>query len=81
MKLRVMSMNLRNSGAKDGKNVWNNRKGLVREILESYQPDIIGFQEALSDQMRDLTNQQHEAARRQSKGLCSPNARGADRRL
>ena len=54
MKLRVMSMNLRNSGAQDGKNIWKNRKGLVQEILQTYQPDIISFQEALLDQMHDV---------------------------
>ncbi len=54
MKLRVMSMNLRNSGAHDGRNIWKNRKGLVQEILHAYQPDVIGFQEALLDQMRDV---------------------------
>lgn len=54
MKLRVMSMNLRNSGARDGRNIWKNRKGLVQTILDIYQPDVIGFQEALLDQMYDL---------------------------
>lgn len=54
MKLRVMSMNVRNSGAQDGKNIWNNRKGLVQEVLQAYRPDIIGFQEPLLDQMYDL---------------------------
>ena len=49
-----MSMNVRNSGAQDGKNIWRNRKGLVQEVLQKYSPDIIGFQEPLLDQMYDL---------------------------
>lgn len=54
MKLRVMSMNVRYSRGKDGKNIWANRKHLVREVLQRYKPDIIGFQEPLLDQMHDL---------------------------
>ena len=54
MKLRVMTMNVRYSRGKDGKNIWANRKDLVREVLYTYNPDMIGFQEPLLDQMRDL---------------------------
>ncbi len=54
MKLRIMSMNVRYSRGKDGKNIWANRRDLVREVLHTHNPDIIGFQEPLLDQMRDL---------------------------
>jgi len=47
-------MNVRYSRGKDGKNVWANRKSLVRKVLQKYCPDIIGFQEPLLDQMNDL---------------------------
>lgn len=45
--LRVISMNVRYSRGKDGKNIWTNRKNLVGKILHKYTPDIIGFQEPL----------------------------------
>ena len=54
MKLRMMSMNLRYSQGEDGKNRWANRKELVKEVLQKYSPDIIGFQEPLLDQMQNL---------------------------
>lgn len=54
MTLRIMTMNVRNSGARDGKNIWANRKDLVRQVLHTHNPDMIGFQEPLLDQMRDL---------------------------
>lgn len=54
MKLRIMSMNIRYSRGKNGKNIWPNRKHLVGEVLQKYHPDIIGFQEPLLDQMQDL---------------------------
>ena len=54
MTLRIMSFNLRYSRGKDGRNIWANRKGLVKEVLQKYNPDIIGFQEPLLDQMHDL---------------------------
>ena len=54
MKLRIMSMNIRYSRGKDGKNIWANRKGLVREVLQRYNPDIIGFQEPLLDLQRSV---------------------------
>lgn len=54
MKLRIMSMNVRYSRGKDGRNIWTNRKHLVKEVLQKYHPDIIGFQEPLLDQMQDL---------------------------
>ena len=54
MNISVMSFNIRYSRGKDGKNVWANRKHLVGDLIRRYSPDIIGFQEALQDQMDDL---------------------------
>ena len=52
--LRLLSFNLRNSAARDGDNIWKNRRPLVAAILKTHRPDIVGFQEVLIDQLRDL---------------------------
>ena len=41
----VMSFNMRNSYAKDGANCFENRKPRIKEALDQYAPDLIGFQE------------------------------------
>jgi endonuclease/exonuclease/phosphatase family metal-dependent hydrolase len=48
--LRVMSFNIRNSGAKDGVNAWPKRANLFFQVIESYDPDLLGVQEVLADQ-------------------------------
>src|SRR4051794_35326651 len=48
--LRVMSFNVRNSGAKDGLNGWKNRKELFFTTIEQFKPDLLGTQEVLADQ-------------------------------
>lgn len=45
--MTIGTFNIRNAGADDGINIWNNRKGLVIESIMDKSPDIIGFQEAL----------------------------------
>ena len=52
--LRLLSFNLRYSEARDGNNIWKNRRPLVAEILNTYRPDVAGFQEVLIDQLHDL---------------------------
>ena len=54
---RVMSFNLRNSGAaqEDGDNKWDNRREAVVKLLNEECPSIFGVQEALPDQMQYLT--------------------------
>jgi endonuclease/exonuclease/phosphatase family metal-dependent hydrolase len=49
-----MSFNIRYSESRDGRNIWQNRRPLVGEILRIYRPDVVGFQEVLIDQLRDL---------------------------
>lgn len=51
-KLTVMTFNLRVEAEKDGINHLNNRKGKIMDTIMTYQPDLIGFQEA-SDATRD----------------------------
>ena len=50
----VMTFNLRYSTPKDGENSWDNRKAFVAELIQYYQPNIFGVQEALHSQMRYL---------------------------
>ena len=47
----VMTFNIRTSQGRDGENVWPNRKELVAETIERFDPDIVGLQEALSEQI------------------------------
>jgi endonuclease/exonuclease/phosphatase family metal-dependent hydrolase len=53
--LRVMSFNVRNSGAKDGPNAWSLRKELFFSTIEQFNPDLLGTQEVLADQYDDIT--------------------------
>lgn len=48
--VRVMSFNVRNSGAKDGENRWANRRELLVGVIKAYDPDLLGLQEVLADQ-------------------------------
>ena len=52
--LRVMSFNLRNANVFDGPYLWRFRRPRVRETLRFYRPDVLGCQEALDSQVRDL---------------------------
>ncbi len=51
---RVVSYNIRYHNPDDGVNAWSKRKEAFSELLGEYDPDILGVQEALSDQMEDL---------------------------
>jgi len=51
VRLKIMSLNLRWSGAKDGINCFENRKPKIRELLSREAPDVIGFQE-ITPEMR-----------------------------
>jgi len=52
--LRVMTFNLRQSGANDGVNAWPHRKGKAAAEVLFHQVHLLGVQEALRDQMEDL---------------------------
>jgi endonuclease/exonuclease/phosphatase family metal-dependent hydrolase len=52
--LRVMSFNIRNSGARDGTNSWKYRQDYFFQVIEHFSPDLIGFQEVLADQYDDI---------------------------
>lgn len=49
--LKVMSFNIRYDNPNDGKNIWENRKNEMLEMLNYYQPTFIGLQEALLHQL------------------------------
>ncbi len=55
MELNVMSFNIR-LDRDDGINSWKYRMPIVKSYLEETSPDIIGFQEPLQNQVRDLEN-------------------------
>jgi endonuclease/exonuclease/phosphatase family metal-dependent hydrolase len=54
--LKVMTYNIRLDHNSDGVNQWPNRKNKVFELIKKYDPDIFGVQEALPNQMEDLSN-------------------------
>ncbi len=53
---RVMSFNIRWGGAADPPSVWGNRRERVLKTILAYDPDILGVQEALLRQSKDLRN-------------------------
>jgi endonuclease/exonuclease/phosphatase family metal-dependent hydrolase len=57
MKLRILSFNIRYWKANDGHNNWENRKNMVAKVVHDQNPDIIGFQEVLKQQLDFLIDQ------------------------
>ncbi len=53
--IRVMTYNIRYNNPDDGVNAWPNRKDHVAEVIgKRFQSDLVGLQEALMGQIRDL---------------------------
>ena len=52
--LTVVSFNIRHSTANDGFNIWDFRKGAVIKMINTVNPDVLGVQEALYDQIQYL---------------------------
>ena len=52
--VRVMSFNIRYDEPRDGVNAWSNRKAKVADVIRFHKADIVGLQEALLSQLRDL---------------------------
>lgn len=52
--IRVMSFNIRYDEPRDGVNAWGNRKQRVADVIRFHKADLIGVQEALLSQLRDL---------------------------
>lgn len=51
---KVMTYNIRLDIASDGENRWDNRKEMLAKQVEFYEPDFLGVQEALPQQMQYL---------------------------
>lgn len=52
--IRVMTFNIRYGTAKDGDNAWPHRRKMVFDVIRDHQPDIVGMQEVLEGQRREL---------------------------
>lgn len=52
--LKVMSFNIRLNVESDQDNAWPERKEEALALLEYYHPDVLGVQEALPEQMKDM---------------------------
>ena len=52
--IKIMTFNIRYGTAQDYENSWQNRKDLVFEVIKSFNPDILGVQEALHFQLLEL---------------------------
>jgi endonuclease/exonuclease/phosphatase family metal-dependent hydrolase len=55
--VRVMSFNIRYGTAPDGENAWPHRKSMVVDVIEEADPDLLGLQEALRDQLDFLCDE------------------------
>lgn len=51
---KVMTFNIRYDNPGDGVNQWDNRKSKVFALIDKHDPDIIGVQEALHHQLKDI---------------------------
>lgn len=52
--LNIMSFNIRYDNPEDGENNWQYRKDIAAEIVKSYDIDLLGTQEVLVNQLKDL---------------------------
>jgi len=52
--MRVMSFNIRFDNPNDGPNAWPHRKDFVASMFRFHQADIVGTQEGLHNQLKDL---------------------------
>jgi len=52
--LKIMSYNIKLDYPKEGKNSWINRKLFMMNQIKFYEPDVLGVQEAMPNQMKDL---------------------------
>lgn len=52
--VKVMSYNIRLDTEADGVNQWKNRTGGVFDLIKKSNPDLLGVQEAMHNQMMDL---------------------------
>lgn len=52
--LKIMSYNVKLDYPKEGKNSWENRKSFLINQIKFYEPDVMGVQEAMPNQMTEM---------------------------
>lgn len=52
--LKVMSYNIKLDAPKEGKNSWENRKPFFIDQINFYEPDVMGIQEGMPNQMVEM---------------------------
>jgi len=52
--LKVMTFNIRCISIQDGKDIWFNRRKEVAQLIQKYDPDLVGLQEVLHVQLEHL---------------------------
>ncbi|WP_299099350.1 endonuclease/exonuclease/phosphatase family protein [uncultured Winogradskyella sp.] len=52
--LNVMSYNIKLDAPKEGKNSWTNRKAFFINQIKFHEPDVLGVQEAMPNQMMEM---------------------------
>ncbi|MEW6196153.1 MAG: endonuclease/exonuclease/phosphatase family protein [Bacteroidota bacterium] len=55
--LNVMTFNIRYGNADDGNDSWQYRKNMVFEVIQNFNPDFVGIQEALEFQIKEIIDQ------------------------
>ncbi|MBN2022060.1 MAG: endonuclease/exonuclease/phosphatase family protein [Pirellulales bacterium] len=55
--VKIMTFNLRYANTTDGENRWTNRKEMVADVIRRFEPDFLGTQEALVEQVAYLREQ------------------------
>ena len=54
--IKLISYNLRNSGARDGDNAWMKRRHATPQMIRQEAPDVFGVQEGLIDSLGSLSD-------------------------
>lgn len=57
VQLKAMTFNIRYGTANDGENRWQNRNHLVIQVLRDHKADVVGLQEALAFQLKQVTEE------------------------
>ncbi len=52
--IKVMTYNIRLDVASDGVNQWSNRKEKLPALIQKYDPDLVGLQEAMHHQLMEI---------------------------
>ena len=60
--ISVMTYNIKLDYPKEGENSWTNRKPFFIDQIKFYEPDILGVQEAMPNQMNDMDSLLEEYA-------------------